>query len=300
MKTFDEVYNGISKETFETLEVLRKKDNKSDKLSVLLVIFFVLASILNFSYRKHIVLGEVIIFFIVYKLSQKISKSEFSDEYKEKIIKPIVESYDDEMTYCTQGKITEDEYAGMGFRTSDKFYSNDSFETKDEKIRASVVTVVDISNNDEGHEERRVIFDGVCAIFTLDNFSEEVISLKIDSKVRNFLNNAEKIEVDSAEFERDFDLYCKNRTYAMEIFTSDFLDLLSKISKENNTTYDFIIKENKLCVRYHKTSVFDVSTKTGLQKESIESTYEKFYKMMNLLTSLKENIDKKLGDIKVN
>lgn len=297
MKEFDEVFNNIPKEDLEELEILRKKDIKSDRKSILLVIFFILMTILNFYIAKMIVIGEIIICYVVHMLSKKIPISEFTGKYKEKIIKPIVESYNNEFSYNLDNQITEEEYSQTGYSTGDEFYHSNYFETIDGKMKASEISILNKSEDKDGNTNYKTLFDGVFFIITLNNFSKEVITAKTDSKIRNFLNIDNKVEVDSSEFEKNFDLYCKNRIYAMELFTSDFLVLLAELSEKDDTKYDFVIKENKLYVRYHKGTIFNINVKKALQEESIKNIYENFYKMMNLLTNLQKHIDEKLETI---
>lgn len=297
MKEFNEVFNSIPRENLEELEVLRKKECKVAKIEFLIIIMFLLATGVNIYIGKMIILCEIIIIFVTYYLSRKTPVINFLEKYKQYIIKPIVESYNNKIIYDIEQEITKEEYSETGYSTGDEFYSSNYFETMDKSIRASAITIIDKSEDKDGNTRHTTIFSGVFSIITLNNFSKEVIRLKSNNNLRNFIIGTEdKLEVDSSEFEEKFDLYCKNKIYTMQLFTSDVLKLLVELSK-NNRNYDFILNGNKLYVRYHNKSIFYVKTKNSMKRQSIEKIYNDTYDVLDLLTNLKETIDKKLDDI---
>lgn len=297
MKEFDEVFNNIPRENLKELEILRKKERKVANIEFWIIIMFLLATGVNFYIGKMIILCEVIIFFVTYYLSRKIPVINFLEKYKQYIIKTIVESYNNKIIYDMEQEITKEEYSETGYSTGDEYYSSNYFETMDKSIRASKISIIDKSEDKDGNTRHTTIFSGVFCIITLNNFSKEVIRLKSNNNLRNFIIGTEdKLEVDSSEFEEKFDLYCKNKIYTMQLFTSDVLKLLIELSK-NDRKYDFILNGNKLYVRYHNKSIFYVKTKNSMKRQSIEKIYNDTYDVLDLLTNLKETIDKKLDDI---
>lgn len=295
MKSFVDVYNTIPKEKIENLERLRKKDLKVSKLELFLLIFFILATLINFFIGVGVVFFEVIIIFATYIISRMYSYSSFRKDYEKDIIKPIVESYSDEIIYDIDGEITEKEYSDTGYSSGDEFYSGNYFETKDKKIRASKISVVSNSTDKDGHESSTILFSGIFGIINLDNYAKESITMKSDCKIRDLLcYNKRKLEVDSAQFEENFDLFSENRVYAMEVFTSEILSSIIKLAENDETKYDFILKENKLYVRYYKKNIFDTQLKDKIDMRKVEKLYDDVYKLLDLLTTLQKNIDEKL------
>lgn len=238
MKSFIDVYNSISRNELEKLEKLRKKDILFGKLDLLLLILFMVATFFNFGLSNHIVICEIIIIFITYKISRLYKYTSFKEDYKKHIIEPIVNSYGENFIYDMNKEITKAEYLESGNSLGDEFYSSDYFETKDKTIKGSEITIYNNSEDKDGNKRTTTVFSGIYSIITLDNFAENTITMRSDSKLRNLFNNTNKnkVEVDSAKFEENFDLFCENRVYAMEVFTSEILNsiiILAEKMKQN-------------------------------------------------------------------
>lgn len=245
-----------------------------------------------------IVLCEIGIIAGIYYLSRRLPTYKFEKVYEQEIIKPIVESYNNEIIYDLEKGISKEEYSLTGYPAGDKYYTGNYFENRDASIRSSNITILDKTTDEDGHTEYRTRFAGIFSIITLKNFSKDVITMSIDSDIINrIFQRKNKIEVDSAEFEKNFDLYCENRVYAMEIFTADLLEKILDICENDNTKFDIKLNGNKLYVRYYRSTIFKVDLNKSMKKETMQKMYRNTHKLLDLLNVLKENIDKKIEDV---
>lgn len=299
MKNFVDIYNNIPKENLEELNELRSKEIMSNRLNLLVLIFFIVATIINFAITKFIIIFEAIILFASYKMAKLCEGTSFSRDYEKYIIKPIVESYNEDLSYDVDGRMSEDDYLESGYGLSDEFYSSSYFETKDKKVRGSDIAILSERTNDDGQKYYSTIFSGIYTIITLDNYSQYTIKMSTDSKLKDliYISNKRKVEVDSAKFEENFDLFCENRVYAMEIFTSEVLNQIIALAEKDKTKYEFVLKENKLYVRYYKKDIFESNVKEKIEMKNIEKVYDNIYKLLDLLTLLRKDINEKLEEV---
>lgn len=299
MKSLADVYNNIPKENLEKLKKLRKKEIITSKLDLLVLLLFLIATIINFYIAKHVMICEMIILFATYGLSRLYEATSFREDYDRYIIKPLVESYNEEIIYDIDNKMSEKDYAEAGYSLGDEFYSNNYFETKDKTIRASNLAVISKHTDSDGETHYKTLFSGIYSIITLDNYSEYTIKMSTDGKLKDliYISNKRRIEVDSAKFEENFDLFCENRVYAMEIFTSEILNSIMALSEKDKTKYDFILENNKLYVRYYNDKFYNVNFKKNVEMKNLEEMYENIYKLLDLLTILQKNMNEKLSEI---
>lgn len=299
MKTLEDIYNNIPKENLENLKVLRKKEIIISKLDLLVMLFFLVASGINFYIAKHVMICEFIILFATYGLSRLYKGTSFREEYNKYIIKPLVESYNEEIIYDIEQQMLEGDYAEAGYSLGDEFYSGNYFETKDKKMKSSKLSILNENTDSDGKTHYTTLFSGIYSIITLDYYSEYTIKMSIDSKLKDlvYISNKSKVEVDSAKFEENFDLYCENRVYAMEIFTSEILNSIIALSEKDKTKYDIVLEKNKLYVRYYNDKLFYVNFKKKIEMKNLEKMYNNIYKLLDLLTFLQKDINEQLKEI---
>ena len=115
-------------------------------------------------------------------------------------------------------------------------------------------------------------------------------NLKIASN--SIIGKKDKIEMDSQEFEKYFDVSSTNRVKGMEILTPDVMEILMHYRKVLNENFDIYIYENIMYIRLHIGKMFeskvytDVSIDKSLVKkyyDILDFTYNLANEMINLI-----------------
>lgn len=142
----------------------------------------------------------------------------------------------------------------------------DKFRTEDEitgsladgsKIKmAQIATFEEREVRDsEGHihKEETETFRGLYGIVVLTNPILNNINISSNSFLRKY--DTARIEVDSAEFEKRYDLYALDKLNAMEIFTSELIEMFINLKK--NYAFELKVFGNCIYFRYRCGEMFE-------------------------------------------
>ena len=93
-----------------------------------------------------------------------------------------------------------------------------------------------------------------------------------------------KVDLDSQEFEKYFDVYCTNKIIALQLLTADIMQFLIDFQDEINMEYELTIKNNCIYIRFMSGEMFETATvnKFSLDKD----TLYKYYKMLDFSFTL--------------
>ena len=107
-----------------------------------------------------------------------------------------------------------------------------------------------------------------------------------------------RVELDSQEFEKIFDVYCSDKIIAMQLLTSDIMQLLINFQKEMNMEYEITIKNNQIYIRFMSGEMFEATnvTKFSLDK----ATIYKYYRMLDFTFTLTDKLIKLIKDTEYN
>lgn len=131
---FEEIYNKIVEENLEDMEKIRKgaaEENKKKLTQIgrMIFLFLVIYFIVPTSIRAvYTVTFAALLIFAIYKVIHKngTSKEEqYTKTYKNKIIKTIINSFDENLEYMPQSGISSDVYKEADFESYDKYESDD-------------------------------------------------------------------------------------------------------------------------------------------------------------------------------
>jgi hypothetical protein len=133
-----------------------------------------------------------------------------------------------------------------------------------------------VTTDSEGKKHVKTKFNGIFGeIQCLKNIKTD---LKISLNKRNLtpiFNEKTKIEMDSTEFEKYFDINTGNRLIAMQILTADLMQLMIDFIKQSNIYYEINIKNNQMYIRFHTGEVFETKMfKKSMDKDMIKKHYD--------------------------
>ena len=282
MKNFNEIYEEIYRECLEPLEKLRKKSRNTIIYSTLISLTIgIILAIITKSIAM-ISLAIVISFFI--EIFSK-SNAKYRTMFKEDIIKKFVKSYSENLEFYPTRGIPKATYNLAKFEYYDRYRSEDLITGILEggyAINMAEVKTETESRDSDGDTTTYTVFHGL--------FAEIELNKKVNSCVKIRKNaislfNKERIEMDSGEFEKKFNVYSTDKIIAMQLLTSDIMQMLLDFKEENKLVPEITIEGNKFYIRFETGGVFEAK----LMKKALDyDMLKKYYDIINFTLDLTE------------
>ncbi len=289
MKSFNEIYEEIYRNNNDELESVRKENSKKYIFFIAIVIatFFLILT----RYRIYIFL--LYIAFIIVFLKSKKKERNYVSEFKEKVIKPFIKNIDSNLEYNPKSGIEPSLYIQGEFEGFDIYRSEDQISGKlDGKydLKMGEVLTEEESVDSEGNRTTYTLFHG---IFGFVECAKNITTkLKIHSDkglLGKVFKGKTKIEMDSSEFEQYFDVYGENKIIAMQILTSEVMDIMINFRQESKIKYELTIKNNSMYIRFHTGGVFEPKAfKNALDYD----TLKRYYDIIDFIFKVSREINK--------
>lgn len=308
-----EEYEKIIKENAKFLKkwVLDTGEKKvnilKDTLSTIGVVTMFAACFL-FMTVGNFILPFVILFICIKIVLDWIQKPEI---YQEKVVKPLIKTLEFVDEVNMKDGISQPIYNQANFRDSqnEKYYKWHYItgHLDNAKIEMSKVRKYNEYRDSEGHVTTKTIFRGLLVVATLNsnvtNAHIHIFNDKDDSRTLNFNQSEEKVNMDSAIFEKQFDVYSTNPIKAFQVLTADIMEKLILEKQSMNCQYDISIINNMIIMRIHdKVDMFEIRYLDGknktiygkdLKKTIVEDV--KFVEnILNFMNELANNISNKI------
>lgn len=296
MKNFNEIYEAICKGDTANIEEEHKKYLKMQKRTALMIvcIFILFLSvpilpILNLA--QFIPLSIIGIIALIIIVTITCQKNAYTKIYKENIILPLIQNYDSNLKYDPNRSIQRTTYNAAEFESYDNFYSNDYIYGNLDGIipieLGDVHTEVEHTDSD-GNTTYSTVFRGLFSSIQLPQNLEATIKIHSDKgKFGRLFSGKDRVEMDSQEFEKHFDVFSNNKILAMRILTSDIMNYMISFKAENKVRFEITIKNNLIYVRIHCDDMFEPTSK----KSAFDfDTLHKYYKFLNFICEINKKI----------
>lgn len=264
MKNFNEIYEEIYKQNHTDLENLRKsRAKRSGTLIAVALIGIILIMILV---SKSMTSMVFLPFFIVLGLMSAIiitaiNKGKYTKIFKQKVIEPFIKNIDENLNYCPTKGIASALYRQGEFETFDRYSSEDAIEgILDGKyqVRMAEVHTQDESTDSEGRTHTYTLFYGIFGNVECAKDIKTELKIRSDKGVLGkIFKGKTKLEMDSTEFEKYFDINAENKIIAMQILTSDVMQMMIEFREQSKIKYELTIKGNQIYIRFHTGEVFE-------------------------------------------
>ena len=238
----------------------------------------------------------IIIDFIIYIFIDMIfnkKQKEYKQLFKEVIIRELISNFYDNLIYLPMEKMPNEIYNEAKY---DEYYnrynSEDYIKAKiDSKYQLNMAEIktqqLEEYTDSEGniHRSTKTIFYGIFSKIVIDKSINS--ELKIKRNGSYFFNN-KRLEMDSGQFEKYFDVYATNQIIGMQLLTADIMEILIDFQNKNNIKYDIIINNNVIYLRFHCGNVFEA----GSIKENVfnEKNLKKYYNILKFTYELSNKI----------
>lgn len=264
MKSFNEVYEEIYKSNHEDLENLRKdRAKKTVALTVVAIIgiFLIMKSFTRYGSFTIVFPWMFVLSIMLLVIISATNKGKFTTVFKQKVIEPFVKNIDKNLNYYSQKGIGSVLYRKGEFESFDLFSSEDLIEgLLDEKyaIRMAEVHTQEETRDSDGNRHTYTLFHGIFGNVECAKDIGTTLKVRTDKgMLGNIFSGKSKIEMDSAEFEKYFDIYAENKIIAMQILTSDIMAMMIEFKEESKIKYELTIKQNQIYIRFHTGEVFE-------------------------------------------
>lgn len=299
MRNFNEVYEKLYAEKNEKLELLRKQ--KASKILMVIIVTIIVAI---FGISRLSTLGFMLAFFacaIAIICSAIISsKYNYAGTFKKEVIETFIKECDSNLNFYPSRGISSDVYRQGEFEGYDNYYSEDLIEgILDEKygVMMSEVRTEDESTDSEGNTTTTTVFHG---IFGQVDCAKPIPGfIKIHSDKGFFgkvFGKKNKIEMDSSEFEKHFDVYGLNPIVTMQILTSDIMEMLIEFKEKSKIKYEITLKDAKMYIRFHTGGVFEPK----LFGQSLDfNTLKKYYDIIDFIFKVTKSVNKVIAETEI-
>lgn len=232
--------------------------------------------------------------FILTIISLAFSKNSrmYNNVFKEKVIDKIFKNFLNDADYIPKKQMPQSIYReGKYDGYYNRYYSDDYVEgTIDDKYlikMAEITTEHEKTTTDSDgntHTETTTIFSG---LFTKINIGK---SIKTELRIgtNRTISKKKRLEMDSDEFEKYFDVSSTNDIVGMQILTHDIMDMLVDFRNQLKMPLDILIRDDIMYVRLHVGKMFEAK----FNKNSVIDKHiaENYFNIINFIYNLSKKM----------
>lgn len=301
IRDFDKEFEKVYKNVYENCEEkLKESKNKLNKFliyvfAILVIINIILYFIVEF---KGVITGTLAISFCI-MLFLIIQKREiYKKIYKNNVIDALIKSYNPKLYYDSKMGVSKYDYTMSNFDNSfNEFFSEDQVygtlenNTKIKIAEVATAIIHTVKNSDGStREDRAETFRGMYGAIKMPYNSTARIFIYNDSITNRY--SGDRIEVDSAEFEKYYDCFSNEKVKALRIFTADLIEKFNEIRRNYKYAFELKIEDDMIYFRYKCGQIFEPPTfKSGLDKELIKKYYRIIYFPLEIVTKISNNVE---------
>ena len=295
-KSFDNLYEDLLISDSEKFNEIAEKAKKEQKICItvflvlaIIIDFFLITRIFNFSLGFNItglmfVLVPIIIIdtflYLIISLPFSKNRNKYNSEFKNIIIEKLVKNFYNKINYTPNLKMPKDIYCEAQYKEYfNRYYSDDYMSGfLDDKYplkMAEVKTVEETTRRDSDghtHTSRTTKFHGLFAKIEMN----KSINSKLLIRANMSIPSSQRLEMDSREFEKYFDVSASNSIIGMQLLTHDIMELLISFRKTTDIKYDISIYNNVMYLRFHTYDMFELKSikKGAFDKEMLKKYYD--------------------------
>ena len=306
-KKFDEFYKNLKtlcEEKMSSAWEEAKKENKKAN-----TVFLILAGIIDaaiiymmsptikenfiglFPCLVTCMMADIFLYAIVTVCFSK-KRKQYTKMFKENVINELLSNFYNRVVYLPESQMPSNVYDEAQYKEYyNRYYSDDYMEAKiDKKYDIKMAEVKTV------HVERHRTSDGKTRTTTTVKFHGMFAKIDLNKSINNDLlirdnggaNHKERLEMDSEEFEKYFDVSSKDKIVGMQILTHDIMEMLLDFRKNNRFRFDISIYNNIMYLRFKTGEMFELkSIKKGAFDEELIRSY---YNILEFIDTLSDKI----------
>ncbi|MEE0865365.1 MAG: DUF3137 domain-containing protein [Clostridia bacterium] len=222
----------------------------------------------------------------------------YNDVFKEKVMDKIFRNFLNDADYIPKKEMPQSIYReGKYDGYYNRYYSDDYVEGNiDDKYlikMAEVTTEHEKTTTDSDgntHTETTTIFSGLFAKINIGK------SIKTELRIgtNRTISKKKRLEMDSDEFEKYFDVSSTNDIVGMQILTHDIMDMLVDFRNKLKMPLDILIRDDMMYIRLHVGKMFEAKfNKNAVIDKQI---LQRYFDIVNFIYSLSKKMIKTIEE----
>lgn len=305
---FEELYSEIERNNISKFEEVEKKAKEESKKNMMIsiiicvVLDIVLFIALNSGLMTLLPIAVVdLIVFVIINLVFSKNQREYTRLFKENVIGSLFGNFYDDLIYEPAGSISKYTYnEGRYDEYYNRYKSEDHMQGKiDNKYHiemAEVKTEKEETERDSNGNTRTrtyTIFHGLFAKIQMEK------SLQTSLQIRDNYDTSrgERVRMDSAMFEKYFDVASDNKIITMQVLTHDVMEMLMDFQNNSKIKFDISIYGDKMYLRFNTRDMFELKSlkKGAFDKEMLK----KYYDVLDFTYTLSRKIIELIEEAKI-
>lgn len=291
MKNFNNIYEEVYKKYAKPMEEKRKKTRNLNLTlgTIIIIIGLILTGITNSFVFLY--LAFIITFITIIVIGNSTKYKAF---FKENIIKTFVKEYSETLEYLPTLGINSRIYDEAEFEKNyDRYYTEDLIKgTLNDKyiVAMAEVHTENESRDSDGDTTYTTIFHGLFAKVEFPKLVNANIKIRENKLIK--IGKKNRIEMDSSEFEKKFDVYTTDKIIAMQLLTADIMQMLLDFKEKNKIIPEMTLKGNVLYIRFSTGDMFEPTLmRNALKYETLKKYYDTINFTLNITERFLKNIE---------
>lgn len=297
---FEEIYKKLYN---ENISILENKRNSVKYNSFLQSITLFMAIIGIFVQSMLLMLAGLIFFILLGKNNKK--EKDYKITYKKNIISSFIKAISNKLEYSAEvwdlQKIKE-EYKEANFNNEsfNEFYADDYIQGQLDDKYYTQMSDLNVQRKEvyyhkgQRRETTIEIFKGIFAKTECDKDIGTYI--KISKNQLKLFRNKNRVEMDSQEFEKYFDIYSENKILTMRILTSDVMATLIDFYNKYHIEYEIVIRNNKIYMRFFTGAMFEPKIFGNSMDKKLLFSY---YCILKFIVDVTKEVNKALKEVEI-
>lgn len=296
----DKKFEMVYKELYNKMDVLEQK-RKNVLISSELVGAAFFMAIFGILFQKFLLILGGILVVILIAINNK-NKKNYVSAYKKDIINNFIKLIDDKLEYKTENidvlaLMRDYKTANFSKESFDIFKVDDHISGLLNNEVYTEISDLHIQREEEYYDEekRKVVHvDVFQGIYTKTDCNKDIGTyIKIFKNQFKLFGKKDRVEMDSQEFEKYFDIYSENKILTMQLLTSDVMETLVDFYNKYKIEYEIVIKNNKIHMRFFTGAMFEPKIyRSSMDKELLL----KYYCILKFIVDVTKEVNKALKE----
>lgn len=297
---FEKVYQELYNNNMSGLEEKRK--NVITSFIFVGIAFFI--AICGIVFRKFLlILGGILV--AVLMLTNNKKEKNYVLTYKKDIINKFIKLIDNKLEYKTEDidlRTIRADYKSANFNNEsfDIFKADDYIYGLLNNEVYTEMSDLHIMRKEEYYEDgkrKEMIINVFQGIYTKTQCNKDIGTyIKISKNQFKLFRKKDRVEMDSQEFEKYFDIYSENKILTMQLLTSDIMAILVDFYNKYKIEYEIVIKNNKIHMRFFTGAMFEPKIfGNSMDKELLL----KYYCILKFIVDVTKQVNKALQEVEI-
>lgn len=294
-RKFEQIYQYIKENYTEELERVRKKLVRYIIITLLLLPVASIMCGIVWAVTEIEALGFLVLgLFGMYAGSIWVKNNKrYQTKYKEDVIKNFIKTINNELSYENINNNKLEQYYKDAKFSNDKY---DKFESNDYVrgcINGVIIEMSDVILKIISHgNSETVVYTSTFSCSKISKNIPREIRIRNEDNPRQMEKN--KVELDSEEFEKYFDVFSDSRILVMQILTHDIMEDMVQFYNNCEINFEIVIRENRIYIRYNVGDIFEGKVfKKSTNKEALWNCYNTLNFAINLTLKINKILEKK-------